>query len=126
MLQPGYDTWQLMNILGENCVQNNTLKDCDGSLKQYAHEYKNYQNNLIKEQLKKKNNLSVWSPSCVIHCYWQNEQNSPKWQVPENSGNTIDLIIKEYLRSHGKYQVKLIDDEDWPVNGKCANLNEEL
>lgn len=126
MLQPGYDTWQLMNILGEACTQNNTLSDCDHSLKEYAHEYKNYQSSLIKEQLKKKGNLSIWSPSCVIHCYGQNEQNSPNWQVPQDSGNTIDLVIQEYLKTNGKKQVKLMDDDNWPINGKCANLREDL
>ncbi len=126
MLQPGYDTWQLMNILGEACTQNNTLSDCDQSFKEYAHEYKNYQSNLIKEQLKKKGNLSVWSPACVNHCYWQNEQNSPSWQVPQDSGNTIDFVIQEFLKTNGKNQVKLMDDGNWPVNGKCANLREDL
>ncbi len=126
MLQPGYDSWQLQNILGEACTQNNTLKDCDESLKVYAHEYKGYQNKLIKKELKKKRNLSVWSPACVVHCFGQNEQNSSDWQVPQNSGNTIDLVIQDYLKTHGKSQIKLMDDEDWPVNAKCARLNEDL
>jgi len=126
MIQPGYDTWQLMNILGEGCVMNNSLRDCNEELKKFAHEYKNYQKKLISEELKKKNNLSVWSPSCVIHCFYQDSQNSPNWQVPQDSGNTIDLIIKEYLKTQGKYQVNLIDKKDWPNNEKCANLNSEL
>ena len=78
---------------------------------------------IVKEELKKKNNLSVWSPACVIHCYGQDQQNSPDWQVPKNSGNTIDLIVKEYLKTKGKYQVKLADGIDWPYNEKCANFN---
>jgi len=122
MLQPGYHSWQLYNILGENCVKNNSLIKCEDIFKQYAHSYKDYQNKLIDDQMNKNNNLSAWSPSCINHCYHQNELYSPNWEVPQDSGNTINSVVKEYLKSKGKYQVKLIDKCNWPDNKKCSNL----
>ena len=121
MLQPGYDTWQLMNILGEDCTKNNNLVNCDDKLKEYAHQYKNEQNILIKKGMKGRKNISVWSPSCLIHCFSQKEDDSSDWEVPENSGNSINKIVSEFIEKHGGKQIDLIDEQNWPNNSKCAN-----
>jgi hypothetical protein len=126
MIQPGYDAWQLQNILSQDCAINGNINQCDENNLKIAHEYKNYQTKLIESQLKIKNNLSVWSPSCVCHCFGQNEQLSPAWNVPKDSGNNIDLIVKEFLKKEGKIQIELLDKVDWPENDKCSRKDLDL
>ena len=67
-----------------------------------------------------KKNLSVWSPSCVTHCFWQDAYSSPNWEVPQKSGNNIDLIVKDFLKNEGKKQYELLDKINWPENAGCA------
>lgn len=126
MLQPGYDTWQLYNILGEDCVVNDSLSSCDENHKVISHQYKNYQIKLIEDELKINKKISVWSPSCLRHCYNQEQQSSLNWTVPENSGNTINEVVKSFIIQKGKNQITLIDELDWPNNSKCANKIQEL
>lgn len=120
MIQPGYDAWQLQNIFSQDCSANNNINKCDEQNKKLAHEYKNYQTKLIEKELKIRENISVWSPSCVTHCFGQNEELSRDWQVPMDSGNNIDIIVKEFLEKEGKNQINLLDKIDWPENSRCA------
>jgi len=118
ILQPGYDMWQLENILGISCSNSYSLKTCDESLKLIAHSYKNYHNGLIKN-LASKQNLSAWSISCLTHCFGEIIE-SKNWEIPENSGNTINKVVRDFLESQGMQNL-LIDNDDWPLNMKCSN-----
>jgi hypothetical protein len=120
MIQPGYDSWQLQNILNQDCAANGNINQCNEKDLNIANEYREYQNKLIEKELKINNNLSAWSPSCVIHCFGQNEQLSPSWQVPKDSGNNIDFVVREFLEKEGKVQIELLDKVNWPENDKCA------
>jgi len=126
MVQPGYDAWQLQNIFSQDCAANGNINQCDEQNLKLAHQYKDYQTKLIEKELRNKNNLSVWSPSCVIHCFWQNEEMSKDWQVPQDSGNYINFIVKEFLEKEGKKQIQLLDKIDWPENAKCARKDMDL
>lgn len=106
----------MSNILNLDCADNGNINNCDDNNLKIAHEYKDYQTILIERQLNIKNNLSVWSPSCVKHCFGQDERLSLSWQVPENSGNNIDLIVKEFMKKEGKIKIELLDKVDWPKN----------
>lgn len=122
MVQPGYDSWQLQNILSLDCSANNNLDKCNKNDLRLANNYKDYQTELIGNELKVKNNLSVWSPSCVTHCFGQCEEMGTDWEVPMDSGNNIDNVVKEFLETEGKSQIELLDRINWPENTKCSKM----
>jgi hypothetical protein len=119
IIQPGYDSWQLLNILDQDCTKNGNIDKCNEKDLKIANEYKNYQNLLIERELNNKQNLSSWSPSCVIHCF-KGKLSLQSWEVPRDSGNNINLVVKKFLENQGKIQIKLLDKVNWPENNKCV------
>ena len=45
---------------------------------------------------------------------------SRNWKVPENSGNNINFIVKEFLEKEGKIPKYFVDRFNWPENKNCA------
>jgi hypothetical protein len=119
VLQPSYDAWQLNNILGLDCSTNQTIKDCNNIDKLLAKEYHERHNSLLLDTLKKKDNISVWSISCVVHCFGDDALNSEDWRIPESSSNSINKVVSDFLKDN--IQVNLIDNVYWPDNEKCSN-----
>jgi len=124
MEQPGYDSWQIDNILGENCADAGSISKCSKEQQVNLQEYKKSQNTLIKQILAKKPNMAVWCPACLKHCFGQDDLNSTSWAVPDASGNTINKAIEKFMKA-GMDQTgnRDMDDEvDWPDNKGCANV----
>ena len=42
------------------------------------------------------------------------------WEVPENSGNNVNLIVKEFLEKEGNKPMYFVDGVNWPGNKNCA------
>jgi len=77
--------------------------------------------------LEKKENFAIFGPACVTHCFSSEMLNSPKWEVPMNSGNTINKVISEFLKNGDKQsKLQLIEEIDWPLNKQCANYPNKL
>jgi len=116
MLQPGYDSWQINNILGENCINKGSISDCSNDQQINIQEYKQAQNNLVKKVLAKKTNFAVWCPACLTHCWTEDNFYNKSWAVPDASGNTINVAIEKFMKA-GMEQTgnRDMDDEvDWP------------
>lgn len=122
-LQSAYDTWQLHNILGIDCSDSQTLKKCDNKDKLLANEYRDKQNSLLLKTINSKNNISTWSVSCLIHCFYESLLNDKNWEVPKSSGNTINHVISQFLKNES--QINLIDPDYWPSNDKCASPSKQ-
>ena len=124
MIQSGYDSYNLLRILGLDCVADlyGNINKCDQNQLKIAHQLKDYQTKLIETEVKIKNNLSVWSPSCVCHLHPEHLDKSllKYWNVPKDSGNNYDYIVKKFIENEGKTQIVLLDKVDWPENNKCA------
>lgn len=122
IIQSGYDSSNLSETVGLECVQNDTLSGCDEDSKKYAHIFKVYQNALIKQEVNRKNNFSAWLPSCVTHCF-EDKMDSEDWNIPENSGFTVYKAVERFLANPEDKFVE-IDEFEWPGNGKCANADQ--
>jgi hypothetical protein len=123
LLQSLYDRWQIDEILGEKCISNSTMTNCDINQKKNIDNFRIYTKEKIFRMQNLKKNLSIWSPSCIIHCFNDEDRNSPNWQVPEDSGNTVDNVVERFLNSRGNEQIILIDEVEWPFNKKCSNYD---
>ena len=96
------------------------LEKCDKESLTLAHKYKDYQNKLLENEWKNTDNLSIWSPSCIAHCFREGKKISRNWEVPEDSGNNINSVVKEFLENEGKKRMNYLDRIDWPENTNCA------
>lgn len=119
ILQSGYDSSNLWETVGLHCVDNNTLSNCNADDQKYAHIFKIYQNALIMKEVERRNNFSAWLISCVKHCF-DDKLHDTNWEVPENSGITVNEAIRRFLEEPENKQVYL-DVDEWPENSNCAN-----
>ena len=120
IIQSGYDSSNLYETVGLQCVQNNTLSACNNETKNYAHQFKIYQNNLIKKEIYGHQNFSAWLPACVTHCF-DDKLNDMTWEVPENSGRTVNEVVMEFLKNPLQRKI-YIDEMYWPENSNCAKF----
>jgi len=125
ILQSAYDSSNLQETLGLECVYNDTLDNCDEDSKQFAHVFRVYQNDLIKRELDRNSHFSAFLISCVTHCFDRRKMDSDEWTVPEGSGFTIYKAVEKFINNPYDRFIK-IDVMEWPGNTKCANLNNKF
>ena len=124
ILQAGYDSSNLYETVGLHCVDGNTLANCDADSAHYAHIFKVYQNELIKQGIKKNKNFSVWAPACVTHGF-EDKVHSSDWEVPMGSGFHVNKAVEKFLVNPFEQFVE-IEDIKWPENKGCANQESAL
>lgn len=119
MYQAQYDSWQIWEVLGEQCVNDHqSLKFCNDKQKKDIIKLKDYTKLVLNKAIEKKKNLSVFSPACVMHCYKDDKRLN--WDV-QVKGYNVDKLMSEFVDTNGLKQIVLIDDVEWPNNTKCAN-----
>ena len=125
LTQSGYDSSNLFETVGLECVANNTLSGCNQTDQEYAHKFKVYQNSLIKKEIERHKSFSAWLPACVTHCF-DDKLNSQNWEVPQNSGMTVSEAVKAFLQNPEERKI-YVDEGYWPSsNGNCANVVQGL
>ena len=119
ILQSSYDSSNLYETVGLECVDDDTLSKCNEDDKLYSNIFKVYQNSLIRKESARNNKISAWLSSCVTHCF-EDKMDSDNWQVPENSGFTVYKAVEKFLKNpeDGFFNE---DKVDWPENTRCAN-----
>lgn len=118
LFQAQYDSWQIDEVLGEKCVGNSrSMRNCNETQKKGIIEMRNYTMKKLKKALRKKSNLSIFSPACVFHCFGSLQRMTNEITV---NNLTIDTVLSDFINSKGKKQIKLIDNFDWPNNKRCA------
>lgn len=105
--------------MGLYCVDGNTLANCDADSTHYAHIFKVYQNELIKQEISKNKHISVWAPACVTHGF-ENKVQSPDWEIPMGSGFNANKAVEKFLANPFEQFIE-IEDIKWPENSGCAN-----
>ena len=120
IIQSGYDSSNLFETVGLECVTDNTLSLCDNQTQELAHKFKNYQNNLVRKEIDRHENFSVWAPACVTHCY-DDKANDENWEVPEGSGMTANKAIEEFLKNPMVKNIR-IEEGLWPENKACSGV----
>ena len=77
ILQSSYDSNYLYDSAGLECVDDNSLSNCNDD-KLYSHIYKVYVNNFIRKESERNNKISAWLSSCVTHCF-DDKMDSDYW-----------------------------------------------
>lgn len=123
IIQSGYDTFQIPNILQSTCTN---LAKCSAVNLQQIHIYHTYQQGRIRELMKLKPESAVWSPSCPFHCnfYRGNDKTARLFQVPLNSDNTLQAALMKFTNGlKDKDGWVWLDNVNWPENTPCAFFN---
>ena len=84
IIQTGYDTWSLDQVLNINCVEFNeeaNLNRCTQVQKRIINDYKQNIVDIVSSESKV--NVAVWMPACLFHCNRNmgDNENSMKYQV---------------------------------------------
>lgn len=120
IIQSGYDTFQIPNVLQSRCSQ---INNCTADDLMDIHAYHTYQQNKIRTLMQNKPNSAVWSPSCPFHCNFErgNTKYARLMQVPMNSGITLEVALKMFTQGLKDEKNWIwLDDALWPENTPCA------
>jgi len=117
LFQAAYDSFMIKDILGIDChYADYTMTRCTEQERKQIKEIKDFNKGFLQQVAKAKSNLSVWSPSCIFHCFWSILRDSRSFSV---DGKTINDVIGEFLASKGEKQILLFDKVESPESRQC-------
>jgi len=121
LLQAAYEIYHNSVIFGQECIKPDDIDliKCSKSEKEEITDLRNYTRKLLEKAINYKNNLSVFSPACVFHCFDHTKRDSKFYQI---KGKTINDTIGEFLNSRGEKQIILLDDVEWPNKKGCSHV----
>lgn len=105
------------------------MNTCNSTEREEAEIYRNYFVGNVTKIVKGKPRRAGYFPACIIHGLSQGIPfNSPNWQVPQNSGNTVSKIMNDFITDNyvNDSYILYSDNVSWPFNTGCNNLTNLL
>lgn len=124
ILHPLYDSYSILNIVGESCIiEYSLINNCKVNEKAAIEDYKNKIIALVNDVFEKKKDTGIWLPSAVVHGffigtnYWEDKEfNIRGISLSEAVGSWYKLTSSGLIN---QTPFKYID-EPWPHNKNIA------
>ncbi|CAD8164203.1 unnamed protein product [Paramecium octaurelia] len=125
IIQSMYDYYSLTARFKIDCAKNYSLNNCSQEQLDFAQNLYKQNYEVLSQRKKDHPETGAFAPSCLEHCFLLKDYyNSQDWEVPGESGNTIQEAINNWLNSKPNPENNFyVDNVEWPNNKKCSNAD---
>ncbi|CAD8155956.1 unnamed protein product [Paramecium pentaurelia] len=123
IIQSMYDYFSLTVRFKIDCAKNYTLTNCSKEELDFAQNLYKQNYEILSQRKKDYPETGAFAPSCLEHCFLLRDYyDSSDWEVPGDSGNTIQVALNNWLNSKTNPEDNFyVDKVEWPDNKKCSN-----